>query len=145
MIEREIPNTEEINSFIHCSLCAQEWKENKLINTKMSPREYQKIQMGNTKLGFQIWCFRHDVNVMHIDLQNFQFPANMTMIPNKNFKAKTEKDLYFEFLDNLKRSGKMNMMGSPMALKECFPELMLKEARVIFQDWAKDKQRHQKH
>lgn len=144
MIERDIPNTDKIISFLHCSVCAQEWKEDKSINSTMSPKDYQKIQIGSTKLGFQVWCVRHECNIMHIDLQDFQFPANMSRRKRKNEQA-TEKDLYFEFLDNLKRSGKMNMLGSPMELKEVFPELMLKEARVIFQDWAKDTQRHKKH
>ena len=41
----------------------------------MSPREYASLEVGFTKEGLQIWCKRHEVNVMHIDFQGQRHPA----------------------------------------------------------------------
>lgn len=62
--------------FIHCGLCLDEWKRNIEIRTKQSPKDYQQIQAGWTKRGLQIWCKRHDCNIMHIDFEKQKHPAN---------------------------------------------------------------------
>jgi hypothetical protein len=33
-----------------------------------SPAEWARLNIGVTKRGFQVWCVRHNVNVMEIDL-----------------------------------------------------------------------------
>lgn len=58
---KPIPNTLEIGSYIHCGMCLSELPKG------VSPQEYQKIQAGWTNLGLQIWCIRHDCNIIHID------------------------------------------------------------------------------
>jgi hypothetical protein len=49
--------------------------------------------------------------------------------PDKN-------DVYFEFLDHLRESGKVNMFGSPSYLVEAFPELTRHESIQVFMAWA---------
>ena len=66
-------NTNEIIGYHHCGLCIKELPPN------TSPQEYARIQSGFTPRGVQIWCNRHDVNIMHIDFQGQQHPANTTI------------------------------------------------------------------
>lgn len=65
-------NKNEIGGYMHCGLCVQEKPENQ------SPMSWQKIQVGWTKQGLQVWCVRHDCNIVHIDFEGQQHPANMT-------------------------------------------------------------------
>ena len=68
----DISNTNEIEMFIHCAACLSEKPDN------TSPREWASLEVGWTKLGFQVWCKRHDANVMHVDFQGAKHPANIT-------------------------------------------------------------------
>ena len=68
----KIPNTNQIELFLHCKKCIQEKPKD------ISPSDYQSIEVGWTKLGLQAWCTRHDCNVMHIDFEGMQHPANLT-------------------------------------------------------------------
>lgn len=59
----------EILSYLHCRRCLQErpgW---------VSPAEYAELEVGWTMVGLQIWCRRHNVNVMHMDFQGQKHPA----------------------------------------------------------------------
>lgn len=67
-----IPNTLSINTFVHCGMCIDEWKE----LSGITPRDYAQLEIGWTELGFQVWCKRHEVNVMHVDFQGATHPAN---------------------------------------------------------------------
>jgi len=78
-----LPNVDCMGSFVHCGLCGKEWKEDKEINTKCSPRDYARISVGWTKQGLQIWCVRHDCNILHIDFEGAQHPANTTRQKSK--------------------------------------------------------------
>ena len=64
-----IPVTNAIKLFIHCAKCIQEKPEN------ISPKEYAQIEVGWTKLGIQVWCKRHNANILHIDFQGKKHPA----------------------------------------------------------------------
>jgi hypothetical protein len=35
----------------------------------VSLREYTALDVGFTARGFQVWCRRHDVNVVHLDFE----------------------------------------------------------------------------
>jgi len=52
----------KIQMFMHCKKCLEERGEG------MSPREYASFEFGYTKKGFQLWCTRHEENVLAIDL-----------------------------------------------------------------------------
>lgn len=68
--QRPIPNTNEIKAFLHCALCLQEKPAG------ISPREWAKLEIGWTEFGLQVWCQRHECNVMHVDFQGKKHPAN---------------------------------------------------------------------
>lgn len=61
----------QINLYIHCTQCYEE------IPDGDSPIEYQDIEVGWTVKGIQIWCRRHDKNIMHIDFEGNTHPAVM--------------------------------------------------------------------
>jgi len=61
-----------IVSFLHCRLRIEELPENE------SPMSYQSVQVGWTKEGIQVWCKRHDCNMIHIDFEGKQHPADLT-------------------------------------------------------------------
>lgn len=67
---RPVPNTKEIVGFMHCGLCLEEVPGNE------SPESYARLSVGWTKLGFQVWCVRHDCNVCHVDFEGNKHPAN---------------------------------------------------------------------
>lgn len=46
-----------------------------------------------------------------------------------------KNDVYFEFLDHLRESGKINMFGSHIVLEQAFPELRPHEAINIVLAW----------
>lgn len=64
----DIPNTKEIQAFMHCSLCIREGQP-------------QSIEAGWTRLGFQVWCRNHDCNITHIDFEGVQHKANLSRKP----------------------------------------------------------------
>jgi hypothetical protein len=72
MTQRDIPNTLSIHSYMHCGKCLAERPADK------SPQEWGMNEVGFTRLGIQVWCRRHHVNVCHIDFQGQQHPANLT-------------------------------------------------------------------
>ncbi|MDP2662049.1 MAG: hypothetical protein Q8R28_15095 [Dehalococcoidia bacterium] len=60
----------EIGAFLHCALCMTEKPPG------VSPREYAQLEAGWTTLGFQVWCKRHEVNVLHVDFEGQKHLAN---------------------------------------------------------------------
>lgn len=75
-------NEKQIRSYMHCGLCVQEYldlrKKNDPSIDGVSPGDYQRLEIGNTVYGFQVWCRRHDVNVIHADFEGQKITANMT-------------------------------------------------------------------
>lgn len=55
------------------------------------------------------------------------------------------KEMYFEFLDDLRESGVTNMFGATPYLRKAFKGLSEKEARSILTEWMKTfSERHPK-
>jgi hypothetical protein len=50
-----------IKQFWHCAKCIDELPEGK------SPREYIRVEVGFTRAGLQVWCIRHEENIIHLD------------------------------------------------------------------------------
>lgn len=67
---REIPNSNMIECFFHCIKCINE------IPANTSPRDWASLEVGWTDLGLQVWCKRHEMNVIHIDFDGHQFYTN---------------------------------------------------------------------
>ena len=79
--QRELSCDNKIALYLHCALCAKEVPEG------ISPQEYSRTQAGWTKEGLQVWCNRHNVNVIHIDFEGAQHPANQTRNPTPEEEA----------------------------------------------------------
>jgi hypothetical protein len=55
----KMPN--QIKAFFHCKKCIVEKPYDQ------SPQSWQRIQAGWTVKGLQVWCTRHDCDVMNLD------------------------------------------------------------------------------
>ena len=51
----------------NCNQCGEEYADGKFGRNK-SMEELSRISVGRTKTGIQIWCVRHDRNIVEIDL-----------------------------------------------------------------------------
>ena len=61
-----------IGLYMHCALCLAEMPD------ETSPKLWSRLDVGYTKEGIQVWCRRHGCNVIHIDFEGQQHPANTT-------------------------------------------------------------------
>ena len=52
-----------ITTFLHCKMCLQEKPPG------ISPRDYSHLEVGFTVPGFQVWCRRHEANVIDVDFE----------------------------------------------------------------------------
>lgn len=52
----------KIQLFFHCGKCSEENKAR-----KQSMEEFSRISVGWTKKGLQVWCVRHDCNIVNLD------------------------------------------------------------------------------
>jgi len=66
-VKQQEPN--QIEAYLHCLQCLEE------IPPGVSPREYQRIQAGWTVQGIQVWCVRHEMNIIHMDFEGQKHPA----------------------------------------------------------------------
>jgi hypothetical protein len=64
-----------IVQYFHCGLCLDE------LPAGLSPSDYQQNEGGWTKDGFQVWCKRHDCNVIHMDFEGAKHPAFLERKP----------------------------------------------------------------
>jgi len=53
----------KINSFFHCKKCLEELPMGK------SPRDFCRNEVGWTEKGIQVWCIRHEENVLALDFE----------------------------------------------------------------------------
>lgn len=53
----------DILMFFHCAKCLEEKPDS------MSAREWSQIEVGWTTPGVQVWCRRHNCNIMHVDFE----------------------------------------------------------------------------
>ena len=67
-----ISNQNEISLYLHCGKCLKDRPNG------VSPRDWSRLQIGWTEQGLQIWCKRHECNVVHVDFEGQQHPANTT-------------------------------------------------------------------
>lgn len=68
---RYIPSTNGIEHYVHCAKCIEELPESE------SPQSYRRYDIGFSKLGLQVWCTRHDCNIIHIYFEGQKHPANL--------------------------------------------------------------------
>ncbi len=58
-----------IKHFLHCAECIKEMPKG------VSPKEWSQTQTGWTVRGIQVWCNRHNSNVLHMDFEGAKHPA----------------------------------------------------------------------
>jgi hypothetical protein len=63
-----------IKMFFHCQLCLDELNEGKAKGE--SAQSYARLEVGYSRIGLQVRCVRHDVNVIHLDFAGQKFFAN---------------------------------------------------------------------
>jgi len=51
----------KIEMFFHCKVCLETIPDGK------SPQDWGSLEVGWTKQGLQVWCKRHDKNVLSLD------------------------------------------------------------------------------
>ena len=64
------PNTREIKDFLHCKRCEESCP------VGMNFQEWSDLEVGFTPYGFQVWCHRHNCNVVHLDFRGSRIPIN---------------------------------------------------------------------
>ena len=62
-----------IDRYVACTKCAEELAD---IEPKISLQNYATIDVGFTNWGLQVWCRRHQVNIVHLDFGGQQLPAD---------------------------------------------------------------------
>lgn len=76
-MSREIPITHEIDAYFHCRECVNEVKAIiERTGQPQSPATYQRLEAGYTPIGLQVWCRRHNINIIHLDFEGRKHPAN---------------------------------------------------------------------
>ena len=50
-----------ISTFLHCKQCVEEIPEG------IAPRDWARLEIGWTPKGLQVWCTRHECNVVALD------------------------------------------------------------------------------
>lgn len=68
-----LSNKCEITLYLHCRKCVDE------IPDDVNPKDWAQLEVGWTSEGLQVWCRRHECNVVHIDFEGQQHPANTTV------------------------------------------------------------------
>ena len=59
---------------IVCAKCSEDVLQGR--SNGLSMREYAAVDVGFTAIGVQVWCRRHNINVVHIDFQGNRLPAD---------------------------------------------------------------------
>jgi hypothetical protein len=62
-------NSYQIKQFFHCGRCVKDKPPG------ISYKAYACFEVGWTEFGLQVWCARHNANVVHIDFEGNQHPA----------------------------------------------------------------------
>jgi hypothetical protein len=70
--ERPIPTDDVGLVNIYCTKCIIEAAKGGI-----HIRDHAKVTVSFTDMGLQVWCLRHDVNVIHLDFEGHKHPANM--------------------------------------------------------------------
>lgn len=68
----------EIKLFFNCGKCLKEMPDGE------SPRSYGRIICGWTVKGFQVWCARHDVNIINLDFNGKKMAIVPAVDPSRN-------------------------------------------------------------
>ena len=68
-----LSNLNKILLYLHCKQCLEARLKGKILG-----EGFQRLAVGWTKEGLQVWCTRHDCNILHVDFEGQTHPANTT-------------------------------------------------------------------
>ncbi len=63
-------NENQISAYMHCSECLKSKPDDQ------SPADWARLEVGWTPIGLQVWCKRHEMNVIHVDFEGQCHPAD---------------------------------------------------------------------
>ena len=82
MPENSLENLQnKITNQIVCSKCEIEFMKGRTGSPSL--QKYSLLDVGFTKRGLQVWCRRHDVNVVHIDFDGNRLKADFRSLEPK--------------------------------------------------------------
>ena len=82
MPENSLKNLQNrITNHIVCSKCEIEFMKGETGGRSL--QEYSMLDVGFTKIGLQVWCRRHNVNVVHIDFDGNRLEADFRCLEPK--------------------------------------------------------------
>lgn len=64
----KLPVTNGIKMFYHCRKCLEQFETDPEARGK-SRGEYARLEVGWTEQGLQVWCARHNLNVLHVHFE----------------------------------------------------------------------------
>ena len=67
-----LTNALQIVMYFQCRTCIEEMPPG------TAPRDWARFNVGWTRYGMQVWCVRHDCNVVNIDFEGQQHPAELS-------------------------------------------------------------------
>ena len=70
-----------INQPVVCARCADDIASGAAEG--MSLADYQRLDVGFTEFGIQVWCRRHDANVVHVNFGGARFEADFRCLEPK--------------------------------------------------------------
>ena len=66
---QKLPPANDIGAFFNCKKCMEEIPDGE------AACDYQQLEVGWTEVGLQVWCRRHDMNIIHVDFEGHRHPA----------------------------------------------------------------------
>ncbi|MEE4299787.1 MAG: hypothetical protein V2J24_10120 [Pseudomonadales bacterium] len=86
MAERREPGELElllhgINQPVVCAKCADDVAAGRAVEASIA--EHQRLEVGFTEFGIQVWCRRHDANIVHVDFGGQRFRADFRCLESK--------------------------------------------------------------
>ena len=79
MIEK---SNNEIQMYLHCKECITDFH-----NKKYAIGWNRKYAIGWTKVGIQVWCETHNINMIHINFEGQQHPTVTYCKPKKERRS----------------------------------------------------------
>jgi hypothetical protein len=80
---------EHITAYLRCSQCDDDIFRRSSSTIVPSPREYGRMECGFTRDGFQVWCLRHDINIIHIDFDGEDVTVDITRRGSFSYEGAT--------------------------------------------------------
>ena len=70
-----------ITQHVVCAKCEEEYLGG--LTDSSSLKNYTKLDIGFTNIGIQVWCRRHNANVVHVDFEGQKLKADFRCLELK--------------------------------------------------------------